>query len=124
MPASASAATRRSTRENRADPLATHNERVKLFATFVNAIGIGLIGFAILGPVTQVPLIAIAVALAGIAVLATRTASSSGSRKPRTPLRNSPAPNWLTFPKIWLAGERIPILHNSLSVCARLRAQR
>ena len=35
------------------DPLASHNERVKLFASFVTAIGIGLIGLAILGPVTQ-----------------------------------------------------------------------
>ena len=35
------------------DLLASHNERVKLFAGFANAIGIGLIGLAILGPVTQ-----------------------------------------------------------------------
>jgi hypothetical protein len=35
------------------DPLATSNERVKLFANFVNAIGLGLIGFAILRPLTE-----------------------------------------------------------------------
>ena len=35
------------------DRLAANNERVKLFANFVNAIGLGLIGFAILRPVTE-----------------------------------------------------------------------
>ncbi len=35
------------------DPLAAHNERVKAFANFLNAIGIGLIGFAVLRPVTE-----------------------------------------------------------------------
>lgn len=35
------------------DPLTINNERVKLFANFVNAVGIGLIGFAILRPVTE-----------------------------------------------------------------------
>lgn len=30
-----------------------HNERVKLFAGFVNAIGLGLIGFAVLRPLTE-----------------------------------------------------------------------
>jgi hypothetical protein len=34
------------------DPLATHNERVKLFSGFLNALGLGLIGFAILRPLT------------------------------------------------------------------------
>ncbi len=34
------------------DPLASHNERVRLFATFVNAIGLGLIGIAVLGPLS------------------------------------------------------------------------
>jgi hypothetical protein len=35
------------------DPLATNNERVKLFAGFSNAIGIGLIAFAALRPLTE-----------------------------------------------------------------------
>ena len=35
------------------DPLAARNERVKLFATFINAVGMGLIGLAVLGPLTQ-----------------------------------------------------------------------
>lgn len=35
------------------DPLAAYNERVKLFAGFVNAIALGLIGFAILRPLTE-----------------------------------------------------------------------
>lgn len=35
------------------DPLATNNERVKLFANFVSAVGLGLIGFAILRPLTE-----------------------------------------------------------------------
>jgi len=35
------------------DPLATSNERVKLFAGFLNAIGLGLIGFAVLRPLTE-----------------------------------------------------------------------
>ena len=35
------------------DPIATHNERVKLLAGFSNAIGLGLIGFAILRPLTE-----------------------------------------------------------------------
>lgn len=30
------------------DPLAAYNERVKLFANFMNATGLGLIGFAVL----------------------------------------------------------------------------
>jgi len=33
--------------------VAVHNERVKLFAGFVNAIGLGLIGFAVLRPLTE-----------------------------------------------------------------------
>lgn len=33
--------------------VAIHNERVKLFAGFVNAIGLGLIGFAVLRPLTE-----------------------------------------------------------------------
>lgn len=32
--------------------VAIHNERVKLFSGFVNAIGLGLIGFAVLRPLT------------------------------------------------------------------------
>ena len=35
------------------DPLATFNERVKLFAGFVNALGLGLIGFAVLRPLAD-----------------------------------------------------------------------
>ena len=35
------------------DDLAVHNERVKLFSGFLNAIGLGLIGFAVLRPLTQ-----------------------------------------------------------------------
>ncbi len=35
------------------DPLAGYNERVKLFANFLNAIGLGLIGFAVLRPLTE-----------------------------------------------------------------------
>lgn len=38
------------------DPIATHNERTKLFASFVNAIAIGLIGFAVLRPLTENPI--------------------------------------------------------------------
>lgn len=33
--------------------VAVHNERVKLFSGFVNAIGLGLIGFAVLRPLTE-----------------------------------------------------------------------
>jgi hypothetical protein len=33
--------------------VAIHNERVKLFSSFVNAIGLGLIGFAVLRPLTE-----------------------------------------------------------------------
>lgn len=32
------------------DPLATHNERVKLFSGFLNALGLGFIGFAVIRP--------------------------------------------------------------------------
>lgn len=35
------------------DALAVHNERMKLLAGFVNAVGLGLIGFAILRPLTD-----------------------------------------------------------------------
>lgn len=35
------------------DPLAAHNERVKLFAGFLNAVELGLIGFAILRPLAE-----------------------------------------------------------------------
>ena len=35
------------------DPLAIYNERTKLLATSANAIGIGLIGFAVLRPLTE-----------------------------------------------------------------------
>lgn len=37
------------------DPIATHNERVKLFAGFVNALGLGMIGFAVLRPMVANP---------------------------------------------------------------------
>ncbi|OSP55286.1 hypothetical protein BV911_08675 [Pseudoruegeria sp. SK021] len=33
--------------------VAVHNERVKLFAGFLNAISLGLIGFAVLRPITD-----------------------------------------------------------------------
>ena len=36
------------------DKLAAFNERVKLFAGFLNATGIGLIGFAVLRPLTDI----------------------------------------------------------------------
>lgn len=36
------------------DPLARRNERLKLFAGFFNAVGLGLIGFALLRPLTEV----------------------------------------------------------------------
>lgn len=39
------------------DRLATHNERVKLVANFLNAVGLGLLGFAVLRPVTETPLV-------------------------------------------------------------------
>ncbi len=35
------------------DDLAVHNERVKLFAGFLNAVGLGLIGFAVIRPLTE-----------------------------------------------------------------------
>lgn len=35
------------------DPLVAYNERVKLFANFLNATGLGLIGFAVLRPLTE-----------------------------------------------------------------------
>ena len=35
------------------DPLAVYNERVKLAAGLFNAIGIGLLGFAVLRPITE-----------------------------------------------------------------------
>jgi len=35
------------------DDLAVHNERVKLFAGFLNALGLGLIGFAVIRPLTD-----------------------------------------------------------------------
>lgn len=37
------------------DRLAAFNERVKLFAGFLNAIALGLIGFAVLRPLTETP---------------------------------------------------------------------
>lgn len=35
------------------DPLVAFNERVKLFANFTNATALGLIGFAVLRPLTE-----------------------------------------------------------------------
>lgn len=35
------------------DPLVAYNERVKLFANFMNAVSLGLIGFAVLRPLTE-----------------------------------------------------------------------
>lgn len=39
------------------DHLATHNDRLKLFAGFTNAIGLGLVGFAVLRPLTEIPVV-------------------------------------------------------------------
>jgi len=39
------------------DPLAAHNERVKLASGFCNAVAIGLIGFALLRPLVETTLI-------------------------------------------------------------------
>ena len=36
------------------DAIVVYNERVKLFATFLNALALGLIGFAVLRPLTGV----------------------------------------------------------------------
>ena len=38
------------------DDLAAFNERVKLIATSLNAVGLGLVGFAVLRPATDVPM--------------------------------------------------------------------
>lgn len=38
------------------DPLATYNERVRLIANFLNATGLGLVGFAVLRPLTETPI--------------------------------------------------------------------
>jgi hypothetical protein len=37
----------------RRDPLATHNERVKLRAGFLNALALGFLGFAFLRPLVE-----------------------------------------------------------------------
>jgi hypothetical protein len=37
----------------RRDPIATWNERVKLLAVTLNAVAIGLLGFAVLRPATE-----------------------------------------------------------------------
>ena len=37
----------------RRDELLVWNERVKLFAGFLNAVGLGLVGFAVLRPITE-----------------------------------------------------------------------
>ena len=37
----------------RRDPLTSHNERVKLRASFLNALGLGLLGFALLRPLVE-----------------------------------------------------------------------
>jgi hypothetical protein len=54
------------------DPLAAFNERLKAAANFLNAIGIGLIGFAVLRPLTEAftstPLSALWWGLAGLAL--------------------------------------------------------
>lgn len=36
------------------DDLAVYNERVKLLSGFLNAIGLGLLGFAVLRPLTDI----------------------------------------------------------------------
>lgn len=35
------------------DPISIWNERVKLFAGFLNALGVGMVGFSILRPVIE-----------------------------------------------------------------------
>lgn len=40
-------------RQTEPDPLTAFNERLKAAANFLNAIGIGLIGFAVLRPLTE-----------------------------------------------------------------------
>jgi len=50
------------------DPLATHNERVKLRANFLNALALGFLGFAFLRPLIEGTL---SVNLLTIAYLAT-----------------------------------------------------
>ncbi|MGB0660259.1 MAG: hypothetical protein ACPGNV_08760 [Mangrovicoccus sp.] len=56
----------------RKDDLAAHNERVKLRANTVNAIALAFIAFGFLRPLverpTQLPWIAIAWAIAGLAI--------------------------------------------------------
>ena len=50
--------------------LLIRNERIKLFAGFLNALGLGLIGFAVLRPVTETfQLVGIAAAVWGLAGL-------------------------------------------------------
>lgn len=52
------------------DALLIRNERIKLFASFLNALGLGLIGFAVLRPVTETfQLVGAAAALWGLAGL-------------------------------------------------------
>ena len=56
----------------RRDPLATHNERVKLRAAFLNALSIGFLGFALLRPLIDgtlsVNLLTLAFLVTGLAL--------------------------------------------------------
>jgi len=56
----------------RRDPLAIHNERVKLRAGFLNALAIGFLGFAFLRPLIEgtlrLNLITVAFLLTGLAL--------------------------------------------------------
>ena len=56
----------------RRDPLATHNERVKLRAAFLNALAIGFLGFAFLRPLIdgtlRVNLITVVFVVTGLAL--------------------------------------------------------
>ncbi|OYW59081.1 MAG: hypothetical protein B7Z10_09215 [Rhodobacterales bacterium 32-66-7] len=53
------------------DPIASWNERLKLVAAFLNAIGLGMIGFAVLKPLTEditsISLVTVWWGLAGLA---------------------------------------------------------
>ncbi|MFW5655726.1 MAG: hypothetical protein ACOCYW_08825 [Roseicyclus sp.] len=56
----------------RRDPLATHNERVKQRATYLNALSLGFLGFAVLRPLIEgtliVNVVTIAYLLTGLAL--------------------------------------------------------
>lgn len=39
--------------QTKRDLISTHNERVKLFSGFTNALGLGMVGFAVIRPLTD-----------------------------------------------------------------------